>query len=300
MVSQTLADHQVSESSVQSAAATLPNYLHLGPAKAGSTWIFNLLKHHPDVFVASGKGLYYFDAHYEYGDQWYLEFFRGTDEKPVRADVSHGYLPSPWASERIWNLNPAMKMTVCLREPVSRSFSAYLDGLKNGRYPESTSFDEAVEIDPTILDHSRYATHLSRYLYVFGRDQILPLAFDDLSKDPQRIANQLFDFLEVDRIPMTRKLTSRQMPAGKPRLKLATQLAKSGSRFAQALGMRGLRGSIKTSRLVRYLLYAPYTEKNRPTMDQSRRDELKEYFRDEVLELDKLMDADFASRWNYI
>ena len=36
----------------------LPNFLYIGTSKAGSTWIYNVLDHHPDVYMAPGKGLY--------------------------------------------------------------------------------------------------------------------------------------------------------------------------------------------------------------------------------------------------
>lgn len=55
-----------------------PDFLYIGTSKAGSTWLFNTMALHPEVFLASDKGLYYFDSQFSEGQDWYLEHFAGA------------------------------------------------------------------------------------------------------------------------------------------------------------------------------------------------------------------------------
>src|SRR4051794_21786219 len=134
-----------------------PDFLYIGTSKAGSTWLFNVLARHPEIFLASNKGLYYFDAHFDRGADWYLDHFRGSDGL-VRGEVSHSYLSSPEAPPRIAALAPGVRLLVCLREPVDRAFSDYLDLRKNQQF--DGPFAVALERYPRLLDRGRYASHL--------------------------------------------------------------------------------------------------------------------------------------------
>ena len=46
-------------------AKPLPNFLFIGTAKAGSSWIFEILREHPQVFVPDAKDLHFFDKYYD-------------------------------------------------------------------------------------------------------------------------------------------------------------------------------------------------------------------------------------------
>jgi hypothetical protein len=38
-----------------------PNFIYIGTSKAGSTWLFDILSRHPEVYITPTKGLYFFD-----------------------------------------------------------------------------------------------------------------------------------------------------------------------------------------------------------------------------------------------
>ena len=273
-----------------------PDFLYIGTSKAGSTWLFNVLAQHPDVFLASDKGLYYFDAHVDRGDEWYLAHFDGSGDFLSRGEVSHSYLSSPEAPERIARLNPAMRLLVCLREPVDRAFSDYLDLRKNQQY--DGSFAGALDSYPRLLDRGRYASHLRRYLEVFPREQLLVQLFDDLKTDPQGYADEVFDFLGVPRLELPPSELRSRMPAGVPRSRSAAAAAKSASRVVKRLGLRRLRSRVKRSARVRQALYRPYTD-DRPTPDPETVARLRDGFAAEVAGLDELLGVPVSGRWGY-
>lgn len=273
-----------------------PNFLYIGTSKAGSTWLFNVLAQHHQVFLASSKGLYYFDSHFDRGEDWYLGHFADGGDRPARGEVSHSYLSSPQAAARIAALNPDMRLLVCLREPVDRAFSDYLDLVKNGQY--DGPFADAIERFPRLLDRGRYATHLRRYYELFPREQIQVQLFDDLRADAQRYADATFDFLGVDRLRLPSSDLKSRMPAGTPRSVTAASAAKAVSRAVKRVGLNRLRSKVKRSAVVRNALYRPYRD-DRPTVDPALAGELRRGFAREMMELDRLLGMPVSTRWGY-
>jgi hypothetical protein len=276
---------------------SLPNFLYIGTSKAGSTWIYDVLARHPDVYMAPGKGLYFFSTHYERGLDWYRAQFEGATGQRGVGEVSHTYLYCEAACERIAAALPDVKLLVSLREPVDRAFSDYLDAVKNGKI--AGGFEAAIEREPAFLEISRYATYLLPYLRRFGRERIHVGLFEELGRDPQEFARAIFRFLGVAEIELAPRQRERMMPAGRPRSPGLAQLAKRASHAARALGLRGLRGRAKRSRAVRNLLYRPYAREERPSPRPETRERLWESFRGEVRALDALLGTSFAARWGY-
>ena len=278
------------------APSTMPTFAYVGTSKAGSTWLFNALAGHPDVYLASNKGLYYFDQHFDEGPQWYLDHFRGAGDKVAVGEISHSYLSSPEAAARIAEFNPDMRLLVCLREPVDRAFSDYLDLVKNGQY--DGPFSSALEKFPRLLDRGRYATHLQRYLDLFPRPQLHVTLFDDLRADAQAYADEVFRFLGARRLELPPADLKSRMPAGTARSTALATAAKSASKLAKRTGLRRLRSRVKRSVLVRQALYRPYRD-DRPTIDPALAAELRLGFADEVLRLDAMLGRPVSTEWGY-
>lgn len=274
-----------------------PNFLYIGTSKAGSTWIFKALSWHPEVYMYSGKNLGYFSTRFERGWDWYVSNFKPEPQHRVVGEVSHSYLVSETAAERIHERLPSVKMMACLREPVERTFSDYLDGIKNGKL--TGSFEEELERTPALIRRSRYAANIGRYLDRFDRKQIHIASFDQLKSDPASFAADLFAFLEVEPLELPSRLRDKVLPAGVPRSRAVATTAKRVARFTGQIGLKALRGRLKTSRWVRNLLYRPFEDEERPTMLPSTQFRLRELFQDEVRRLDEIAGTEFTRLWNY-
>ena len=278
------------------AVTSIPNFAYIGTSKSGSTWLFNALARHPEVYLASSKGLYYFDGHFDRGQEWYLEHFAAAGDAAAVGEISHSYLSSIEAPARIAELNPRMRLLVCLREPVDRAFSDYLDLVKNGQY--DGPFSAALDQFPRLLDRGRYGTHLQRYLDHFPLEQIHVSLFDDLRCDAQAYADEVFDFLGIGRLELPPADLKSRMPAGTPRNAALAAGAKSAARLAKRTGLARLRSRAKRSVLVRQALYRPYRD-DRPTVDPVLAAELRLGFVDEVLRLDAMLGKPVSQRWGY-
>lgn len=278
-------------------AGTEPSFLYIGTSKAGSTWLYAVLSQHPEIFVAPGKGLYFFSDHYGRGRAWYRQHFRGADGKGAIGEISHNYLYSPEAPERIAAMNPDMKLIVCVREPVERAFSDYLHRVKNGEL--DVPFEEAMEEVPSLVEHGRYAGYLRRYMERFGRDRIHVAVFDELCSDPDLFAGRIFDFLGVQRCPLPPQLRRKIMPAGEPRVYAAAQGARKVAALAKRLGLRGVVGRVKRSPVIRSILYREYTRDERPAMRPDTRAALRRTFAPDIQRLDQLLDTELRRLWGY-
>ncbi len=280
-----------------SSLARVPNFFYLGTSKAGSTWLYGVLCRHEDICMAPGKGLYFFENNFDRGLDWYLAHFRDTGRRPVIGEIAHSYLYAPLACERIAQVSPQAKLMVCLREPASRAFSAYLDACKNNQY--GGTFEQALQEIPSLVERGRYAKYLAPYVARFGRAQIHVGIFDDLERDPQTFASQVFAFLGVADLALPGALCRKMMPAGRPRAKLLALLARRGSMALKRLGMRRIRGRLKTSRVLRNLIYRPFDAASRPQMAAATRSSLRERFFDDVHRLDGLLGSNLKQRWGY-
>lgn len=278
------------------ASGRVPNFLYIGTSKAGSTWLFNALSIHPDVYLAPSKGLYYFDSHFEKGAAWYLHQFAGAGDRHAVGEISHSYLSSPHAPSRIAEFNRGMRLLVCLREPVDRAFSDYLDLVKNGQY--DGTFETALERFPRLLDRGRYATHLRRYLDDFPKGQLHVSLFDDLLEDAQTYANNIFEFLGVTQLDLPHTALQRRMPAGIARNAATAEAAKRASRLVLRLHLRRLRSRIKRSTLARQILYRSYQD-DKPTVDPALAVELRRQFAPEVEGIDAILGSSVSQRWGY-
>ncbi len=176
-----------------------PDFLGLGVHKGGSSWIYLALYEHPALCVPV-KDLHFFsvDRMWRRGRSWYEDLFRQSPHDLVCGEFSNTYFPSPSAPQRIHAFYSDVKLFVCLRNPVERAFSHYLQDLKMGHIAPGTPFETALDVHPEYLEWGQYAQHLERYLDLFSRDQLLVLLFDDLVDNPAGFVRTLYQFLGAD------------------------------------------------------------------------------------------------------
>jgi hypothetical protein len=276
---------------------TLPNFLFIGPDKSGSSWIQKVLRHHVDVFLPPAKDIYFFDQNFDKGVGWYERYFRDGEGREVIGEICHDYLFHPEVPMRIRGvLGADVKLMVCLREPVERSYSAYLNMRKNGW--EIGTFDEAVRADPTLLGHGQYGTHLSRFYEVFPKEQIYIGIFDDLRKDPVSFLNSLTDWLQVPRLELHEKMLQPERAASYARSARTARVVKRAAILARGAGLAHVVGKIKSNPVVQSMLYREYgADMNvlAPEVVVRYRDLL----RPEVAVASELTGIDMLSRWGY-
>ncbi len=109
----------------------------------------------------------------------------------------------------------------------------------------------------------------------------------------------MFSFLEVDPLEIPPKLGKKVLPAGMPRNRSITMIAKKIAKAGEQVGLAKLKGKVKTSPFIRNLLYKPFTDSSRPTMPPQIKAHLRAMMTAEIQLLDRAADTDFCGLWNY-
>ena len=263
-----------------------PNFLYIGPDKAGSSWIFALLRQHPNCFVPDCKDIYFFDRYYDRGINWYRSFFSQARPDMAIGELSHDYLFSSIAALRIKSDFSSMKLIACLRNPAERSFSHYLYMVRSGR--TRLPFLRAIEKYPEIISNSLYYRHLKIYYSLFDSNSIKILFFDDLQSNPKNFAKEIFRFLKIDESFDKFDWENKERSASAPRIFLLSAVVKTLANIARRLRMEKLIGVIKHHKWSK-ILYSTYTEENKPTLSSVERSIINEYFHEDLKSLEDLL-----------
>ena len=205
---------------------TMPNFLLIGAAKAGTTALYDYLKQHPQVYMSPLKETNFFalagdpldfrgpgdDRTINHWSKTTLEGYQieytWVDGEKAIGEASPLYLYSPKAPPCIREYISDAKLIAILRHPIERAYSAYLHMLRDGR-ETLTDFRQALEAeDARIRDHWEHIWHykrmglygeqLQRYYDIFDPDQIKVYLYDDFCSDPGKVMRDLFFFLGVD------------------------------------------------------------------------------------------------------
>jgi hypothetical protein len=171
----------------------------IGSLRCGSTWLYEVLKCHPDIRLSDPKEMNFFfmremlhhdldwyEAHFESGN--------GGGLKPVRGEISpiYGRLKA-WQVNRIAKLLPDLRIILTLRHPIERAWSqallefGYLDR-RDVRKVSSIDLVRQVERARNRLS-SDYCRTIKIWSNAFGRDALHVDFFHRLRDDPETYVN---------------------------------------------------------------------------------------------------------------
>lgn len=205
---------------------TLPNFLIVGAAKAGTTSLYEHFRAHPEIFMPRLKEPRFFcyggtggDDRLKFPVQTRAEyealFAEGAGAK-ARGEASVHYLTQEPAAARIRALLPDVRLIASLRNPVDRAYSVYQMNRRNRGANADRTFAEAIRDDPNLRDG--YHAHLERFFALFPRERIAIILLEDLEAAPRRTVRGLFEFLDVDPA-FTPDVAKVANPGGEPRIK---------------------------------------------------------------------------------
>jgi len=278
---------------VSRSAARKPTFLFIGAGKTGSKWLHDIMLQHAEIYVPTIADPYYFDRLYHKGMDWYLRLFAGAPaEAKAIGELSHDYLHSRVAAERVKADLPGVRLLVCLRNPMDHIISSYLGLVRAGATKATLS--EALEEFPELLAEPSYAEHLETWFELFDHSQIRVLLYDDLRASPKEFAREVFDFLGVstpDSIDYDRVVNS----STQPRSYLVSRVVRVGKNAARKAGFVGLVGTVKRNQRVWNLLYRPTDPVEKPRLSEADHARLAPRFREEIGRLSALIGRDLSA-----
>jgi hypothetical protein len=191
------------------------SFLIIGAQKGGSTWLYDNIRVHPQVFTPKEE-LHYFssDANYQKGEAWYHRHFEDCGPSVIYGEKTPEYLPvigtanektSTETHLRIRDYNKDMKLIVVLREPVSRLQSAVTHMYRTRRIAPWVKTGDLIEGKHrkageafSLLEHGKYYENLSRYLEAFPPENVKILFFEtDVLRKPVETLESVCSFLGI-------------------------------------------------------------------------------------------------------
>ena len=296
----------------------LPNFLIFGVQKAGTTSIYSYLEQHPQVYTSPRKETDFFcrdlaqplsedEPRLTRGGRKriltiedYESLFSGVTNEVAIGEASPNYLfRHENAVAGITRYVPEAKLIAILRNPVERAYSDYLMHVRQvvgNRKPLAQQVAESAKSSHTLLK-GRYYEGIKHFLETFGSEQVKIFLYDDLRKDSTGLMRQVYEFIGVDpdfEVDTGRKQQTAQVPKNQS----IHQLLQTNNPVRQLAGsvLRKVMPEERRQKLRSRLIAANSTGKDGLPLSTEDRQLLENYYRDDVRQLQDLLERDL-SRW---
>ncbi len=296
---------------------TMPNFLILGAAKAGTTSIYRYLKQHPQIYMSPAKEPKFFAFEGEnldfrgLGDEKeanyivtniddYRALYKKVTNQIAIGEASTIYLYIAKSVERIKYYIPKAKLIAILRDPAERAYSNYLHLIKQEREP--LDFAEALAQEEERIKNNwwsfwhykhrgLYYIQLKRYYEAFEKNQIKVYLYEDLKNNPLGMLKDMFGFLEID---------DTFTPDISEKVRQAAPIPKNKaleSFLSQPHPLKSILSPLlPTSFREKLVNKIRYLNRGKPKLSPAVRKQLIEFYREDILQLQDLIDRDL-SQW---
>lgn len=295
-----------------------PNFIILGPPKCASSSLHYYLGQHPEIHTSKVKETEFFSKNYAKGISYYEQYFEEGDGKRVFGETTPTYSFLPFVADRIKNHFPQIKLILCFRNPMDRTFSSWL--MQSGMGKEKLPLREAIEINIKQMqyitlegeegsktwlnsfgnynaDESRLRTYiqggmfseiLSIYTKRFDPSQIKVIFLEDLKNDFDETMKDLFTFLGVnpDFIIPNKEVVNFHFDRKANRI-TNKLFGIKGTQILKNLTPKKIKNRLKKA----------WKTKNPSKLSLEDRIYLWEIFKDDISELEKLIGKDLSA-WN--
>ncbi len=299
--------------------AAKPNFFIVGAPKCGTTALYEYLRPHPNIFMPKVKEPHFFAK--DLGTyprvktpQQYADIFaESTDEHLRVGEASVYYLRSSVAIANIREFNPEARVIAMFRNPVEMVHSLhaqllYVSEETVSDFETAWRLQEArgrgVELPPAIRSPllvqyaqiGQFGTQAQRVLSLFPRAQVQLILYDDFAASPQRVYDQVIDFLGL---PHDGRTTFPRINENK-RARVAWLrrfYRKPPAVLRDAIrSLKQAVGGEQISAVKRRMVDLNTVKERRPALSPEFRAELVETFRGEVSLLSRLLNRDL-SHW---
>lgn len=185
----------------------VPTFIGVGAQKCATTWLSECLRRHPEIFMSSPKELHFFGGkHWESkGVEWYVEYFKNSDQYKAAGEFSTSYLVKPLVPERIKSVCGQVKIVLSIRNPTHRFISHYKMCMRDESLPKEDfyllnveNFHKATKLVPALLINGSYYHGIKNYIDTFGPENVHIMIKEKVDKNPEEEISRLYKFLEVD------------------------------------------------------------------------------------------------------
>ena len=281
-----------------------PNFFLLGAAKSGTTFLYQCLQQHPEIYMPRIKEPSFFCNTFQVikNPVEYISLFQNVKHEKAIGDASHVYLTCPDANFAIHAFFPDAKFILILRNPTDRAYSLYHHMVYKG-FEWINSFEAALIMEQKRIRDEKfkaycphyfynylyfhsgiYSHQIEQYLQYFHCSQFLFITFDEFRKDKFATLKRIYHFLNVDQtlVPEQAKVFNKGYSVRSARL--------------QFLLMQNLVPILNKIRFPKRSLLTQYLKKiNRcsiPPMNSDTRKHLQSKYNEDIKKVELLIGLD--------
>jgi len=275
-----------------------PNFFIAGAPRSGTTSLYEYLKIIPGIYMSPIKEPNYFckmttpDDHVSKPvrkKEEYLGLFSEVKDETIMGEASVWYLSDPEAPKLIHSIVPHSRILISLRDPIERTYAAYLARFRKGilkgsfhdELPKAIEHWDSHDQNQIPLRHSLYAADVKRYLDIFGSKQVKIIIFEEFIKNIKNAMEEILRFLVI-----TQDISH-----------LEFQTAYNQSIVSRSMMLKNLFRNNKVKKVgkifpttsKRYFEEKFLYSRNKPTMLKEDKENLVQFFSNDVKKLQTLL-----------
>ncbi|MDC0204187.1 sulfotransferase domain-containing protein [Flavobacteriales bacterium] len=207
-----------------------PNLFIVGAPKAGTSFLWVLLKNHKDIFFSKNpeKELNFFSYEELKSDSYYKDFkinnlkrylncFKNANNTKYIVDGSVSYFAYPNVPKKIYKFNQDAKIVIIIRNPIKRAVSHYEMDVRMS-YADKPLINYILDENSfpahyhQYIKNSMYACNIKRYINTFGKKNVFIMNLDCIKDE----VTKLYKFLDIDELNVVstaNKVNKNKMPS---------------------------------------------------------------------------------------
>ncbi|MFN8371057.1 MAG: sulfotransferase [Bacteriovoracaceae bacterium] len=273
-----------------------PNFLYIGAARSGSTYLYKILRTHKDVFIPTAKEINFFsnDENFKKGLNWYLQFFL-TDKKVI-GEIDHDYFLNHQSAMRIKSMFPEIKIICSLREPIAKTYSQFHFWRGTKIDPNLPFMDYALK--EKTVNQADYYNLLKPYFELFPKEQILVIFFDELISSPQLYLSKVLNFLNIENSIEAKIASEVVNPLREPRFMVFLKLCYTIYLILKKYKLLNLSGKLKYNFLLNKLIFKNSYNLQYPQLTKDEWEILKIHYHKNFKNLEVLIGQTLPKKWS--
>ncbi|MFQ6607274.1 MAG: sulfotransferase [Fidelibacterota bacterium] len=191
------------------------NLFIVGVNKSGTSWLYHVLKEHPQINMSDRKELYYFGNEYPNSLEEYHAHFDFKNEYLYYGEATPTYYRDLKVAQQIKSYNPLAKLIIIVRDPIERFLSQYYFQKQIGSISERTTLVQFLNGDTRfLLSDSHYENTIPAYIELFDSEQFFVHSLEAVKADPESFWQEITEFLGVESLALPLPRNQSENPTG--------------------------------------------------------------------------------------
>jgi hypothetical protein len=195
-----------------------PKFIGIGGKGSGLALITELLEAHPLIHdpIPSLR----FFSRPEFQEEDLTEYVQALHLQPLpvlSGESCPEYLTTPNVAERIAKNYPDAKLFAIVRNPIDRAIMEYTRMRSLKKITTDMTCAQYLTNYPESQTDGFFGRHLMRYFSIYTSLQLYVIVYEDFVKEPLKEIQKLYDFLEIDREFIPKRLSMFAPPPEEPK-----------------------------------------------------------------------------------